>query len=151
MITAARHFLLHVFPSQQRQHCLIGQSRCTTVVTTQTMSLCFLFASQIWLVQVSDRRLSVAEMSEVEYAQVKRLITQHLRPLFASSFILQPIMSKTLTNQTWVGSSAPWQQLLWWRLFWQAERILLFAYLSWLAGLYNPPSLYCYSFKEGVQ
>lgn len=102
-----------------------------------------------WLVQVADRRLSLIVMSEVEYVLVKRLITQHLRPFFASSLILQPIMSKTLTNQMWAGSSVPWQQLLWWWLVWQEERVLLFARLSWLAGVCNPSLVCCCSFKEG--
>lgn len=125
--------------------CIVSSDsfRCTTVVTAQTLSLYSLSVSQIraWLVQVADRRLSVIVMSEVENVLVKRLITQHLRPFFASSFILQPIMSKTLTNQMWVGSSVPWQQLPWCWLVWQEEHVLLFACLSWLACCVPSPSL----------
>lgn len=75
--------------------------RRTIVVTAQTLSLYSLSVSHFraWLVQVADRRLSVAVVPEVEYVQVKRLITQHLRPFFASPFMLQPIISKTLANQ----------------------------------------------------
>lgn len=75
--------------------------RCTTVVTAQTLSLYSLSVSHFraWLAQVADRRLSVVVVPEVEYVQAKRLITQHLRPFFASPFMLQPIISKTLANQ----------------------------------------------------
>lgn len=75
--------------------------RCTIVVTAQTLSLYSLSVSHFraWLVQVAGRRLSVVVVPEVEYVQVKRLITQHLRPFFASPFMLQPIISKTLANQ----------------------------------------------------
>lgn len=123
--------------------CIVSSDtlRCTTVVTAQALSLYSLSVSQIraWFAQVADRRLSVVVMSEVEYAQVKRLITQHLRPFFASPFILEPIMSKTLANQTWAGSNVWWQQLPWWRLVWQGAHVLLFVYLSRLAGWCKPP------------